>query len=236
MRFVNSWRYCSGGLSEILEMRGIAGDFFTLPIKKGRIFKIICKLKPHGILIFHIGCSEDGREPSFGIWERKECTDGHNSFSFGFKRIIPIGVVNANNWFHDAKGKRDLERTVKAFNDWRSCDEIVSFSCNTTDEDMGRSVNVHLRFKAGVLQEIEDIEDLQEEPFAGRLIGFKGSALDYFINRVKKLRMKKFYPTPKDLNRLLVSQGLTIEGLITEFYNLYQQSSNGMTVQPYHPR
>jgi len=80
------------------------------------------------------------------------------------------------------------------------------------------------------------IEDLQEEPFAGRLIGFKGSALDYFINRVKKLRMKKFYPTPKDLNRLLVSQGLTIEGLITEFYNLYQQSSNGMTVQPYHPR
>jgi len=236
MRFVNSWRYCSGGLREILERRGIAGNFFTLPIKKGRIFKIIFKLRPNGIIIFHIGCSTDDREPSIEIWERKECADGHNSFSFGFERIIPIGIVNANNWFHDARRKRDLEKTVKAFDNWGACEEIVSFSCNTADGNMGRSVNVHLRFKAGLLQEISDIEDLRETPFISRLVGFKGAALDQFINRAKNLEMKKDYLTPKDWNRLLSSQNMTIESLITELYNLYLRSSKGMTLQPYHPR
>jgi len=236
MDFINSSKDCSGGLRGLLEQRGIGDGIFELPIKEGPIFDIVKSLTDSPCVL-HIGCSTDGREPSFVIRERKGRIGGTKFFEFRFERIIPADVVVSNNWFHDNHGQRDLDRMAAALNAWGQCEETVRFVCGTRKRNMGSTANVILFFGQGRLQKIWDLDRLRTEPFASKLIGFEGSTLENLALKIdQENEQTSRCLEPEDWNRILMQQGLTIAELIKQFYQLFLRSSANLPEPEHYAR
>lgn len=226
MKFINSPDMCSRGLREILELEGIAkNEIFELPIAESPILNIVKKLAPKEPCTFHIGCPEDNNRMPNIVRIRRGRVRSAKYLEFCFKRTIPPDIVLANGWFVGNQGKRNLEKTAAALNDWRQCEETITFVCRTSPGDLGLTLEVNLFFREGKLQKIWAITDMQSEPFAGKLVGFKGSPLASLADKVAAEMERLNNLNSDDWNKILAEEDFTIESLIKQFYALFKKSS-----------
>ncbi|MFA5086306.1 MAG: hypothetical protein WC468_01765 [Candidatus Paceibacterota bacterium] len=220
---------CSGGLNCSLMSRGWQNqEFFNLPIKKGPVFLFLEKLIPDCVCLFHIGCSSDSRSPSFEH-TIKYGDIRHRSMIFSYQRILYPGVFWDNDWFHDLKGNRNLEATAQALSNPKNYYELIKFSWDCTDDEIKELVLVvtlELSFRNNQLYSIRGFNDIQEKIFQEKINGFKGSLLDLNEGPLKSKRNIFLNDlNARDWIKIFNKNGIKVNDLIKEIYNLFQASA-----------
>lgn len=213
---------CSAGLMESIRARKLQGqDRFTLMIKKGPIVVLLEKMIPEFVCLFHIGCSADGRPPSFEYTEKYGDTKG-KKMVFSYRRNLSMGLFVRNEHFRDTKGTRDLEALALALSDPGNYDEHIIFSYSGPDGKMGRSVYFELIIKNHCLHTIRGFKDAPKDFCRKNIRGFEGSILD--ANRGPLAKSASMVGVKK-WEALFLEKGFGLGTVIEDIYDLFQTAA-----------
>ncbi len=211
---------CSTALDEIIRLRGWQEmESFTLSITKGPIFSFIEKLAPNCVCLFHVGCSSDSRSPNFEYRRKVGDLCNGSEIKFYYERSLELNVFSKNNWFHDENGIRDLEATALALSDPKQYTEEIGFVWTGSYEGFGRNAEINLYFKNHQLEIITGLDQDTEEVFRVKIKSFEKSLFDLRDGFLKSRKTKNQEP-----EELFKQEGISVEDLIKELYQLFQSS------------
>jgi len=220
---------CSGGLNCSLKSKGwLNQKSFSLSIEKGPIFLLLEELIPDCVCLFHIGCSDDNRPPSFEH-TIKYGDVRQEQLVFSYKRVLYPELCWKNDWFHDADRNRNLEDTAKAMSNPKNYSERITLFWSGSDgkyENFGRTISLELWFKNNRLYGIRGLNDIQDDLFKNNINGFKGSLLDLnegplkdegnrFLNDLDTREWIGIFPKNK----------IKVNDFVKEIYRLFQSSA-----------
>lgn len=219
---------CSGGLHCAIESRKWQNQkIFSLSIKKEEIFLFLEKLIPDCICLFHIGCSDDNRPPSFE-YTLKYGDIRQELLIFSYERILFPGICWKYDWFHDSDGNRNLEDTARALSNPKNYFEKISLSWSGEDDEcegLGVSLNLELCFRNNRLYGIRGLNEIQGS-FKNKIKGFNGSLLDLNEGPLKTEKDRFLSDLhARDWVKIFQKNGIIINDFVKEIYNLFQSSA-----------
>jgi hypothetical protein len=182
-------RRSSAGLWSSLNHRGIPsneGDKFQLPIYRGPIVEYLGTLPMEFMYDFHIGCSSNGRHPSFYIVGPEEKrTHGELVLSYdrrlnGFGKVLYPRDNNAqNSW---SKGTRNIDVLSKEFSNPLSYNEKFGLLWTIVEGGLAHNPKIFIEISGDKILRIDNFGDLFEERTSPKLAEdtrFENSPLNY---------------------------------------------------------
>ena len=213
----------SSGLASSLRARGIYDQkTFSLEISKGPLLEYLTSLPLEFYKRFHIGCSSDGRPPSFSYKSVMPCEEE--------LYLMYDRKLNGNGneiWPTDEKKERDLEKLAVEFSNPVAYNERIIIGCHVASGMSISHPHVEISIQNCNINYVDSLEDLQG--IDGGFVSYlrkavedriKGSILDYHDGPNKNNELLNSGLLIKDMKEI----GIPAGQFVSEFIRLYSGS------------